>query len=52
MRFVPSYQGISHNELEFTEDSDMVAGLSMFTETLKALATTRPDTDDVEGVSA
>lgn len=52
MLFVPSYQGISHNELEFTEDSDMVAGLSMFTETLKALATTRPGTNDAEGAIA
>ncbi|WP_129662412.1 M20 family metallo-hydrolase [Rothia uropygialis] len=38
MLFVPSYQGISHNELEFTEDKDMVAGLRMFTETLRAMA--------------
>lgn len=32
MLFVPSRDGISHNELEFTEDADMLSGLHLLTE--------------------
>jgi len=32
MLFVPSVDGISHNEGEYTEDADLVAGLSVLTE--------------------
>ena len=31
MLFVPSVDGISHNEREFTSDGDMLAGLEMLT---------------------
>ncbi|WP_168701891.1 M20 family metallo-hydrolase [Gordonia paraffinivorans] len=34
MLFVPSVDGISHNEREFTRDDDLVAGVEMLTETL------------------
>ncbi|MEV4371900.1 M20 family metallo-hydrolase [Nonomuraea sp. NPDC049637] len=37
MLFVPSKDGISHNEGEFTTDDDMVAGLSVLTGVLQRL---------------
>lgn len=45
MLFVPSKDGISHNELEFTHDADMVAGLSMLTRTLSTM-TSNPLDDE------
>ncbi|MFJ2556277.1 MULTISPECIES: M20 family metallo-hydrolase [unclassified Streptomyces] len=38
MLFVPSSEGISHNEFEFTTDEDMVAGLRLLTEVVRGLA--------------
>lgn len=38
MLFVPSVDGISHNEHEYTTDEDLVAGLHMLTEVVKRLA--------------
>lgn len=38
MLFVPSVEGISHNEHEYTTDEDLVAGLHMLTEVVKRLA--------------
>lgn len=38
MLFVPSVQGISHNELEFTRDEDLVAGVDVLTEVVRRLA--------------
>ncbi|MDJ0441495.1 M20 family metallo-hydrolase [Rhodococcus qingshengii] len=38
MLFVPSVDGISHNEGEFTQDSDVCAGVDLLTETLDRLA--------------
>ncbi|MEV7085444.1 M20 family metallo-hydrolase [Streptomyces sp. NPDC093085] len=38
MLFVPSSEGVSHNELEFTTDADMVAGLRLLTEVVRSLA--------------
>ncbi|MCI2265521.1 M20 family metallo-hydrolase [Sediminivirga luteola] len=37
MLFVPSAEGISHNEHEYTRDEDLVAGLHMLTEVLGKL---------------
>lgn len=37
MLFVPSVDGISHNEHEYTNDEDIVAGLAMLTEVLQRL---------------
>lgn len=37
MLFVPSVDGISHNEHEYTTDEDIVAGLAMLTEVAKRL---------------
>ena len=37
MLFVPSVDGISHNEHEFTKDQDTVAGVTMLTEVLNRL---------------
>lgn len=37
MLFVPSVEGISHNEGEYTEDGDMLAGLAMLTEVVRRL---------------
>lgn len=36
--FVPSVGGISHNEKEFTEDADLVAGAEVFTSVVVQLA--------------
>jgi N-carbamoyl-L-amino-acid hydrolase len=36
--FVPSVDGISHNEREFTRDDDMLAGLSVFERVVAAIA--------------
>ncbi|MFJ1749386.1 M20 family metallo-hydrolase [Streptomyces sp. NPDC088116] len=38
MLFVPSSEGISHNELEYSTDEDMLAGLSLLTEVMRGLA--------------
>lgn len=38
MLFVPSVQGVSHNEGEFTSDADLVAGLDVLTEVVRRLA--------------
>ncbi|KAB1645063.1 M20 family metallo-hydrolase [Gulosibacter chungangensis] len=35
MLFVPSVDGITHNEKEFTKDEDMLAGVSLLTEVLR-----------------
>ncbi|MGJ3191374.1 M20 family metallo-hydrolase [Paenarthrobacter sp. FR1] len=37
MLFVPSVDGISHNEHEYTKDEDIVAGLTMLTEVVARL---------------
>ncbi|MCQ9164516.1 M20 family metallo-hydrolase [Arthrobacter sp. STN4] len=37
MLFVPSVEGISHNEHEYTTDEDIVAGLAMLTEVANSL---------------
>lgn len=37
MLFVPSVQGISHNEGEYTEDADLVAGLAVLTDVTRRL---------------
>ncbi|MFK0008346.1 M20 family metallo-hydrolase [Paenarthrobacter sp. NPDC090520] len=37
MLFVPSVDGISHNEHEYTTDQDIVAGLTMLTEVVRRL---------------
>lgn len=37
MLFVPSVDGISHNEGEFTRDEDAVAGVDLFTDVLRRL---------------
>ena len=37
MLFVPSVDGISHNEHEYTTDEDIVAGLAMLTEVVRKL---------------
>lgn len=39
MLFVPSVEGISHNEGEYTRDTDLVAGLDVFTDVVRRLAT-------------
>jgi N-carbamoyl-L-amino-acid hydrolase len=39
MLFVPSVDGISHNEAEYTRDADLVAGLAVLTEVLVRLTT-------------
>ncbi|MEA5455771.1 M20 family metallo-hydrolase [Sinomonas sp. JGH33] len=38
MLFVPSVEGISHNEAEYTKDEDLVAGVAMLTEVVERLA--------------
>lgn len=38
MLFVPSHEGITHNEYEFTSDEDMLAGLDMLDATLTRVA--------------
>lgn len=38
MLFVPSVDGTSHNEREFTRDEDLVAGLDVLTEVVRRLA--------------
>ena len=37
MLFVPSVEGVSHNEGEYTEDADLVAGLAVLTEVVRRL---------------
>lgn len=36
--FIPSVEGLSHNEREFTSDADMLAGLEVFTDVLTRLS--------------
>lgn len=36
--FIPSVDGVSHNEKEFTKDSDLVAGAEVFTSIVKKMA--------------
>lgn len=36
--FVPSVDGISHNEKEFTADADLIAGVEVFTEVITRMA--------------
>ena len=38
MLFVPSVDGISHNEHEFTTDDDVCAGVDLLTEVVARLA--------------
>ncbi|UYQ77469.1 M20 family metallo-hydrolase [Glutamicibacter sp. JL.03c] len=38
MLFVPSVEGVSHNEAEYTRDEDLVAGVDMLTEVVSRLA--------------
>lgn len=38
MLFIPSVEGISHSEAEYTTDEDMVAGLTHFTEVVRRMA--------------
>ena len=38
MLFVPSVDGITHNEAEYTRDADLVTGVAMLTETLSRVA--------------
>ncbi|PYI69074.1 Zn-dependent hydrolase [Arthrobacter livingstonensis] len=51
MLFVPSVEGISHNEHEYTTDEDIVAGLAMLTGVLSQLCTGAldPNTTHPEG---
>ncbi len=39
MLFVPSVEGISHNEGELTQDKDMLAGVRMLSEVLHRVVT-------------
>jgi N-carbamoyl-L-amino-acid hydrolase len=39
MLFIPSDQGISHNEAEYSEDRDLLDGVRMLTEVVAALLT-------------
>lgn len=45
MLFVPSVDGIAHNEGELTEDDDLVAGLRMLTEVLRGIVVGEFDLD-------
>lgn len=45
MLFVPSENGVSHNELEHTKDSDIVAGARALTEVMAALCAGTLDRD-------
>ena len=36
--FVPSVEGITHNEAEFTRDDDALAGVEVFTRVVELLA--------------
>lgn len=38
LMFVPSVDGVSHNEREFTEDADMLAGVDVFTRVVAGIA--------------
>ncbi|MGP9723849.1 Zn-dependent hydrolase [Corynebacterium sp. AOP40-9SA-29] len=38
MLFVPSVEGVSHNEAELTSDADMLAGVEVLTEVVRRLA--------------
>jgi N-carbamoyl-L-amino-acid hydrolase len=39
MLFVPSVDGVSHNENEYTTDDQMIAGLRMLTATTRRMVT-------------
>jgi N-carbamoyl-L-amino-acid hydrolase len=52
MLFVPSVEGISHNEHEYTTDEDIVAGLAMLTEVLQRLCAGALDPDTTPAESA
>ncbi|WP_144793595.1 M20 family metallo-hydrolase [Microbacterium paludicola] len=39
LAFIPSVDGISHNEREFSTDADMLAGLSVFEDVVRELST-------------
>ena len=49
MLFVPSVDGISHNEHEYTTDEDIVAGLTMLTEVASRLCNGDPEPVSAEG---
>jgi len=51
MLFVPSVDGISHNEREFTSDEDMVAGLEVFTAVLGRVASGALSATDGDAVA-
>jgi len=51
MLFVPSVDGISHNEREFTSDDDMVAGLEVFTAVLGRVASGALSATDGDAVA-
>ncbi|MEM2025394.1 MAG: M20/M25/M40 family metallo-hydrolase [Desulfurococcaceae archaeon] len=42
MIFVPSYRGISHSPLEWTDWNDVITGVRVLKETIKALASSPP----------
>lgn len=52
MLFVPSVEGISHNEHEYTTDEDIVAGLAMLTEVLRQLCAGALEPDVARAESA
>jgi N-carbamoyl-L-amino-acid hydrolase len=45
--FVPSVEGVTHNELEFTRDEDALAGVAVFTKIVEQLALTGLDVSPV-----
>jgi N-carbamoyl-L-amino-acid hydrolase len=47
MLFVPSVDGVSHNEGEYTTDEQMIAGLRMLTATTRRMVTGALDTATV-----
>jgi len=51
MLFVPSVDGISHNEREFTSDDDMVAGLDVLTAVLARVASGALSATDADAVA-
>jgi len=51
MLFVPSVDGISHNEREFTSDEDMVAGLDVLTAVLGRVASGALSATDADAVA-
>jgi len=51
MLFVPSVDGISHNEREFTSDDDMLAGLEVLTAVLTRVASGALTATDADAVA-